>query len=78
MEIITGTDFKAIRKQLGLTQQAMAEELGVSRPTIIGWERQGDEHLNRMVYLAIQALVRLPETRRFGADGHLTFGEDPS
>jgi DNA-binding XRE family transcriptional regulator len=60
MEIITGNDFKDIRRRLGLTQQGMAEELGVSRPTIISWEKQGEGHLDRMVYLAIQALVRLP------------------
>ena len=78
MQIITGTDFKAIRKQLGLTQQAMAKELGVSRPTISAWEKQGEGHLDRMVYLAVQALVHLPKTRRYGADGHHTFGEDAS
>jgi transcriptional regulator with XRE-family HTH domain len=78
MAIITGNDFKAIRKQLGLTQQAMAEELGVSRPTISGWEKQDEGHLDRLIYLAVQALLKIPETRRFGADGHLTFGEEKS
>lgn len=74
--LITGQDLKSIRKRLNLTQQEMAFELGVSRQTIISWEAKGEDYLDRIVFLAMKALVNIPETRRVGADGHLTFGEE--
>lgn len=43
MEIDWGQRIKAYRARNGLTQQAMADDLGVDRTTIIRWEKGKDE-----------------------------------
>lgn len=36
--MITGKELKQIRRELGLTQKGLAEQLGVSLPTVVNWE----------------------------------------
>lgn len=61
---LTAARFKAVRKQLKLTQAQMAQELGVTRATIADWESKSDrEYLSRMTYLSIQALLNLEDVR---------------
>lgn len=75
--MITGNELKAIRKEkLGLTQDMLARELGVSRPTVSAWEKIGDDFVDRMVFLSVHALLYLPYTRSWGAEGLDTFGGD--
>lgn len=70
----TGHELKAVRTEtLGMTQEEMARELGVSRPTLSSWENAGEEYVGRIVYLSVQALLRLPDTRSWGQDGLQTF-----
>lgn len=67
-----GEEFKAARKELGMTQVQIAAELGVSRATVVGWEKSKEPYLGRMVYLGLQALLRLEDTRLLThpSDGH--------
>jgi len=52
---MTPDEFRAIRKSLGLTQEALAERLGQHRITISRYER-GREPIPPVVALAMQAL----------------------
>ncbi len=36
--MIIGNELKEVRRELGLTQKGLAEELGVSLPTVVNWE----------------------------------------
>ena len=36
---MTGREFRAIRRQLALTQAALADEIGVTSNTVARWER---------------------------------------
>ncbi len=62
-----GRDLKARRTAAGLTQQAVADQLGVSRPTLTQWEadkyRPSPEHLTKLdqLYGARGELIRLAE-----------------
>jgi transcriptional regulator with XRE-family HTH domain len=62
-----GPDLKARRTAAGLTQNAVADQLGVSRPTITQWERDvhrpSPEHIIELdrLYGARGALIRLAE-----------------
>lgn len=49
---MTGTEFKKIRKKEGLTQEAMADELQVSRSTIIRSEKK--EAIDRGLELLLE------------------------
>lgn len=50
-----GIDLKAWRLKNGMTQDALALALGVSRQSVIGWERS-DAPLSRMLELSLIAL----------------------
>lgn len=66
---MTGHELKAKRKSLGLTQDLLAQELSVSRPTISIWEKRGDQAVDRIVFLAMEALTHNPELRVVIMDG---------
>lgn len=53
---MTGTEMRAIRKQIALTQYELAERLGVSRKTIVGWEAS-DQPLDQGVDLQMFRLT---------------------
>lgn len=36
--MLTGKELKQARRDLGLTQKGLADELGVSLPTVVNWE----------------------------------------
>lgn len=36
--MLVGLELKQARKELGLTQKGLADELGVSLPTVVNWE----------------------------------------
>jgi transcriptional regulator with XRE-family HTH domain len=50
------TQLRVWRKAQGMTQQRLAEQLGVSRRTVINWEAGGQINHGRMLGLACQAL----------------------
>lgn len=50
-----GSEFKAWRERRGYTQTSIAQELGVSRFTVINWEKMEDD-LPRILVLAIKGL----------------------
>ena len=66
---MTGLDFQLMRKSLGLTQDLVAKELGVSRPTVSAWEKSEKVPNSRLVFLALEALKRVPELRSWHRDG---------
>ena len=53
-----GTDLREWRYQNRHTQESLAAALGVTRQTIVGWERS-ERDLARMLELALTALVVL-------------------
>lgn len=74
---MTGDELKQRRKEWGLTQDLLARELGVSRPTISAWEKLGEDKIDRLVFLAIEALTKHPELQRVVQDGvRLSRGAD--
>lgn len=73
---LTGSELRAWRKAMGWNQQHLASELRVSRPTVSAWESK-DDYIPRLVYLAVQALERLPDLRSEGNDGIATYGGGP-
>lgn len=66
---MTGPELQAKRKKLSLTQEMLAKELEVSRPTIISWEKANTVPNGRLVELAIEALERFPDCRKWYKDG---------
>jgi len=68
MEQITGSQIKAARERKRLTQQELADELGVSSRTVGSWERGDSIPRNR--YGAIVDLLDLEESRgrEYGRD----------
>ena len=66
---MTGLELRIKRKSLSLTQELLAKELGVSRPTIVAWEKAENVPNGRLVELAITALEKLPEHRNWYKDG---------
>lgn len=52
---MTPTAFKEARQSLGLTQQGLADALGVSKRTVAGIENSAD--VPRIYALAVQALL---------------------
>ena len=66
---MTGDELRQIRLVMGYkTQDLLAKELRVSRPTIVAWEKS-ERDLDHIVWLAIEALARHPELRSIGANG---------
>lgn len=65
-----GLELRARRKAAGLTQEAVADRVGVSRPTLTQWEsdkhRPKPEHLDRLdeLYGARGELVRLGQSEQ--------------
>lgn len=57
---MNGTELKAWRKRKAWTQEQLGLALGVTRQTVIVWERS-DHPLLRMLPLALLALDNLPE-----------------
>jgi transcriptional regulator with XRE-family HTH domain len=53
---MTPQEFKARRTNLGFSQSALAERLGVTKQTIINYEREGGEGPPAMAALAMSAL----------------------
>lgn len=64
-----GNELRATRKQLGLTQHELAERLGVTRKTLIGWEATEAEIDKGVEFklLDIAGNIRLIE-RKFWVD----------
>lgn len=52
---MTGADFKAWRTDQGYTQQEIADDLEVTRQTIVAWEKSAK--IPRLVSLALNALA---------------------
>ncbi len=50
-----GSDLKELRKRLGYSQQRLADELDVQRPTVSAWETS-KERMSRILELAMRAL----------------------
>lgn len=50
---ITGEEVKALRAACGLDQQEFANGIGVSRHTLMGWERNGTHQLAHMAMLRL-------------------------
>lgn len=38
---MTGAELRAVRERVGESKETFAKRFGVSRPTIINWERKG-------------------------------------
>ncbi len=54
--MIDGEALRATRKRLSLTQQALAESLGVTVSTIYKWENRADEFIPRKYWLNVKKL----------------------
>jgi len=69
-----GPELKARRKAAGLTQEAVADQLGVARPTLTQWEgdrhRPKPEHLSKLdeLYGARGELIKLAQSDQQGDD----------
>ena len=50
-------EFKKIRKELGYTQEGLAEKLGYTRRMIINWEH-GDNDVPKVVSLCLRLMVK--------------------
>ena len=50
-------EFKKIRKELGYTQEQVAELLGYTRRMVINWER-GDNDVPKVVNLCLRLMVK--------------------
>ena len=50
-------EFKKIRKQLGYTQEGLAELLGYTRRMIINWEH-GDNDVPKVVSLCLGLMIK--------------------
>ena len=59
---MTGTDIQQLRKKLKLTQQELADKLGVSRATVNRWEIGHKRPSN----LALRQLARLTKGNKRG------------
>lgn len=60
-----GSELRAIRKQMGLTQHELSERLGVTRKTLIGWEATQSD-IDKGVSLRVREIagqVRLVERK---------------
>jgi transcriptional regulator with XRE-family HTH domain len=71
--LITGFLLKLIRESAGLTQEALAEQLGVDRNTIQGWETGRRSLTGTRVATLVQLRHRL---RQLGADSRLLAAMD--
>lgn len=60
---VTEPDARATRERLGLTQEAFAALLGVSRRTLAGWE-QGRHHPRGPAMALLRIAARHPEALR--------------
>lgn len=61
---MTAEDLKALRDQLDLTQEELAQKLGVARNTITRWE-MGIRHIPEPVARLVHLLAAIPQARRF-------------
>ena len=52
---MTGIQFREWRRKLGLSQEAAARVLGISRATVVRWER-GDWPIPPMAVMAVEHL----------------------
>jgi transcriptional regulator with XRE-family HTH domain len=66
--VIAGYVLKLIRESIGLTQEALAEQLDVDKNTIQGWESGRRSLTGTRVANLVQLRHHL---RRLGGDGHL-------
>ncbi len=55
---MTGNEFRQWRKEYGYTQNGIADELGVSRQTIVSWEKSA-KHLPRLLELALKSVTQV-------------------
>lgn len=55
---MTGEELRQARRRLGLSQQALADALGLSRRMIIAME-QGDKSIERRTELAVRYLTEI-------------------
>lgn len=60
---VSTPDARAIRERMGLTQEAFAALLGVSRRTLEGWE-QGRRHPRGPALALLRVAARHPEALR--------------
>ncbi len=69
------------RKQLGMTQQELADRLGVSRRAVVAWEHDGKLPKRAEIYTELAALFSVPveylmsEDEKFLVDVSEEFGE---
>lgn len=61
-----GQRLRRARKRVGLTQQDLASELGVTQPTVNRWENGAAEPPRRRIILAAQLLGTTPAWLEFG------------
>lgn len=61
---IRGKELKAIRKLLGLGVREFADQIGVSHPTVLNWEKAKSKRLDR----ASEAFVRVFFSEKLGVD----------
>jgi DNA-binding transcriptional regulator YiaG len=62
-EPVPATEFRAWRERLGLSQEALAHELGVTSTTVYRWEH-GDREIQPMVRRAMRDVERELKRRR--------------
>ena len=66
-----GRNIRALRESNGMTQEQLADKLGVSRMTILNWERSDKKPRQKEVLQAIKALFNVTEQDLFGfGDGY--------
>lgn len=61
MKYATGNDVREVRNRIGFSQEKLAAEWGISKPTIQAWERQRDQPVARPKLVA--ALLRELQSR---------------
>ena len=66
LQPLSTTEFSALRKVIGFTQAQLAKQFGVSRQTVINWER-GETRIPKMAEIALIAIQKHPEFRKFVA-----------
>lgn len=66
---MTGEELRQWRIEAGYKQEDLATELGVSRPTLSAWENRKSKPIDRLVWLAVNALQANPMLRMSYKDG---------
>lgn len=67
-------DVRAFRERLGLSQQGLAQRLGVQRATVTRWEN-GSRRPSKVAELALQAVIEGKDTRAWQRLGGAALNE---